>query len=701
MFRRTHNRRATDTAVANKRNSLATLLFAGVWLCAFVRVVNADDEPVYETVVVPQTSPFASSKDEAASATVVTRDRTPRSGESLEQLVSELPGAAVTRMGGMGAMSTLSIRGSTPAQVQVYIDDIPLNLATGGGVDLGFVPVTSVGKVELFKGSSPLAFGSSGIGGILAVYTDTPDHDELRGSLGTGSWGAKNASVSGSAVYPGFRASVSLSAMESVGDYTYESNRGLQLTSDKTVLLSRTNNDLSQFDGSLRLVFPISASRTISFLGSLDHREQGVPGAGLRTTEQTRLELGRATVQLAYESSGDLGTASRVRANLYALRMTSSFHDPIGELGSKRDTDDTNAAIGSTWRVSKSLGSALRFRWLLDLRHEEYLPKDSRKNIRSGPPGTRDYAAVGTEPSYWFVRTDTEVTPSVRLEVSRDVLSDRQLFTDEPTASAPAISWLPVLRISGSQKLGDIVSVRTNLARYVRSPSTTERYGNTGFLLPNPTIKPESGTNLDVGVRFASNRKPIELSIDTAVFASWAEDLIQFVQNSGQGRAYNLASARIVGAEAAINATLHRHLKLFSQVTYSHATDTSGIPAQDGKQLAMRPRTHAYARPELATIGLGASFKIGIYGDVDLSDGAFLDSTNRLPIPTRILLGAGASVSHENSGIRVIFSANNLADVFSYDYLGFPLPGRTLFLSVEWLNPLHADSLKTSNKGVS
>jgi outer membrane cobalamin receptor len=120
-------------------------------------------------VVVAEAGPSRARQDDAASSSVITASRTPRSAEDLPQLLSELPGVSVTRLGGLGSMATLSLRGSSANQVEVYFDGVPLSAASGGGVDIGLIPVVDLDSVEVYRGMSPIGFGSSAIGGIVSL----------------------------------------------------------------------------------------------------------------------------------------------------------------------------------------------------------------------------------------------------------------------------------------------------------------------------------------------------------------------------------------------------------------------------------------------------------------------------------------------------------------------------------------------------
>ena len=56
-------------------------------------------------------------------------------GVDLPLILDQAVGVKTRRYGGLGSFSTVSIRGSTAEQVQVFLDGVSLNQAMGGGVD--------------------------------------------------------------------------------------------------------------------------------------------------------------------------------------------------------------------------------------------------------------------------------------------------------------------------------------------------------------------------------------------------------------------------------------------------------------------------------------------------------------------------------------------------------------------------------------
>ncbi|MFC1526931.1 TonB-dependent receptor plug domain-containing protein, partial [Candidatus Latescibacterota bacterium] len=124
-----------------------------------------------------------------------------RLAASVPELLDQAAGVNIRRQGGLGSFSTISIRGSTAEQVQVYLDGVPLNQASGGGVDFGNLPVSGVESIEVYRGAVPARFGGNSIGGVVHLRTRAATgqaHGLVHAS--TGSFGTRRlgASVGGS-----------------------------------------------------------------------------------------------------------------------------------------------------------------------------------------------------------------------------------------------------------------------------------------------------------------------------------------------------------------------------------------------------------------------------------------------------------------------------------------------------------------------
>ena len=137
--------------------------FAGIsalWLGAGRAVAWADDEVVVESA--PTSAPEALSRADVATAL--------DAGDVLDQLA----GVVVRRLGPPGSRTYVSVRGSSFRQVAVHLDGIPLNPDGSAGIDLSGVPVDQV-DLRLWRTFAPPAYGAPAMGAVLdAVVVDPP-----------------------------------------------------------------------------------------------------------------------------------------------------------------------------------------------------------------------------------------------------------------------------------------------------------------------------------------------------------------------------------------------------------------------------------------------------------------------------------------------------------------------------------------------
>jgi outer membrane cobalamin receptor len=656
--------------------------------------------PALETVVQGSSRPPDQPvEDEAASASVVTRERTPRSAESVEQLLSELPGVTVTRLGGLGSLSTVSLRGSSSNQVAIYLDGVPLHSFTGSGVDLSMLSLGNIERIEVYRGMSPIGFGESALGGVVSITTRVPTENTLSAEAGGGSFATLFGDASGSWVAKPLRLYGGIHFLKAAGDFSYHSDNGTAFDPSDDRIIRRQNNDLAQVDGLVRGVLALPGRRELKASLSVFNRDQGVPGLGLYETREPSLSTVRLLGSVTYESREELGQGGRLRAQLHALRTRQRFRDPQAEVALiPTASRDTTSAIGGTARLSRPLGSRLKWVGVVDGRYEAFEPHDELRND-SSPSIARLHGAAGLEAQAWFPSLKLDVIPSARVELARDTLSRREQSGQAVSAEPPVTRVLPVLRLALIERPMDSLTLRANIGRYARRPSTTELYGNTGFLLGNPALVPESGINADIGAKLSGAHGPLRADLDIATFGARVEELIQFQQNAqGQARAINIGRARVLGVELSALLQAGRHWRLQANGTLTDAQDTSTVAASRGRQLPLRPRFQAYGRLELARVGLGQRLELGAYADADFTGGNYLDPANLVTVPSRFLFGAGFSLFHSSTRLRLVVSAQNLGNSRVNDLAGYPLPGHAFFTTLSWSSTSLAEGKDNNNE---
>jgi len=106
----------------------------------------------------------------ATTVTEVTEeDIKARGAQTVGQALDQLPGVDV-QTGGKG-QSFVRIRGFDQEDVKVLIDGVPAHEAYFGSLDLSLIPVDSIAKITVIKGTSSVLYGANTMGGVINIIT--------------------------------------------------------------------------------------------------------------------------------------------------------------------------------------------------------------------------------------------------------------------------------------------------------------------------------------------------------------------------------------------------------------------------------------------------------------------------------------------------------------------------------------------------
>ena len=131
---------------------------------------------------------------------VVTEDEIADAPEtSVSDILATLPGVTTTATGGVGAQTTLRIRGLGAGYVPVYLDGIDISdpASTGAGYNWGGLTTGGLSRIEVLKGGQSARFGVNAAGGVvnLSSYRPTKDGFSGQSAVEFGSYGTKSASL--------------------------------------------------------------------------------------------------------------------------------------------------------------------------------------------------------------------------------------------------------------------------------------------------------------------------------------------------------------------------------------------------------------------------------------------------------------------------------------------------------------------------
>lgn len=94
----------------------------------------------------------------------------------ISDLLTQTPGVAFSRNGGVGGTTSLRIRGAETDQTVVLIDGVKLNdpSSAGGGYNTGNLLIGDVQRIEILRGAQSTLWGSQAIGGVVSIQTAEP-----------------------------------------------------------------------------------------------------------------------------------------------------------------------------------------------------------------------------------------------------------------------------------------------------------------------------------------------------------------------------------------------------------------------------------------------------------------------------------------------------------------------------------------------
>lgn len=161
---------------------------------------------------------------------------------------------------GVNSLATLSFRGASAAQSQVYWNGVPIQNAASGIADVSLLPVSMMNRVNVVYGSSSALWGSGNVGGALLVDNDLADFtDSLSSRIGlsavAGSFGMYKLSLNGGITTKRLSVDARLLGQTADNDFTYADTKGQQQ--------KMTNAALRNGVGLFQMGYKLSDDQTI------------------------------------------------------------------------------------------------------------------------------------------------------------------------------------------------------------------------------------------------------------------------------------------------------------------------------------------------------------------------------------------------------------------------------------------------------
>lgn len=601
------------------------------------------------------TTPEASSKEPELSIDVVGQRRRelPRSAptykidratierqgaKNVAEVLRNLPGFAINDAGfGADIHTGTYYRGASLNQSVILLNGRPIgsNVNTyHGTTDLNSIPVDLIDRIELSSGASNILYGSEAFGGTINIITRNPkEKPETKVSAEIGSVGRRNYRVSHSG------GNQKTSYQFGIENYSIDNNYAVPVGAANrdpvTGNLTNADTNTTSYYGSItdnindrnRLTVDatkITSRRGLVYFGFPLQRDR---------LDHDALNIGLSwRSQLSPDNSSVLNTTIAYNQDYFNTYGPSDNFSRTGTL----DSTSLNARADHTWQTSP--GNFLR--WGAELNNRQL-----------------DGNALSTVPSRIALndRENRNVLNTALFAVNTWQIND-QLTVDIGARQNFNSQFGSYVNPSAGARwaITPQLAVRANVAGAQRNPGLDQLYlyDTVHGWLPNPNLKPETGTTWTAGLDLALSPSS---TAKVTYFGSSLSDRLGI--QSGQWQ--NIGQVSTNGLEMTFRQQISPQWSAFANYTYTDAQIQTGV--DKGLQLGLLPYS-------VAQIGVGYAsqgWEVNLLANYNSGTrrAFFNDGTTNLDFTDSFInidLNARVPIS-ENIGLN--FALENLADV--------------------------------------
>jgi outer membrane cobalamin receptor len=659
--------------------SVGSRVAGGLALLAWVAIgalgpAVAAHPPLYEFGEIVVTGERTRVVDEVTTVDVVTAEEIERSGaRTVDEAVALLPGLYIRR--GAEGVRLIDVRGLRTRNVLVLLDGVPLNSSFDGLLDPATLPVESIAHIKVTRGASSMLYGPGGNGGVLNIVTRAAGEVGDASVLVEGrSWESLNlrgrASLRRGDLGLVFAGSLyDRDSFELSDDFepTGLEDGGRRLNSDRRDESAFASSTLNLSDDT-RLGVNVnyrSGERGKPPVTEDFRRSEFAPRARFERVDYESISLHAAL-------SHDVGRGTTLRPALYFDRSTEHTE------GFDDGTFSTQRAPGAFREeaTTRTVGGALQLAVRRDRRGLATVALDLREEsweaagfvVARTPGGGPSPSPIRHDRSVSIssIAAEYELTPkgSFAAVVGAGYATQRR----EGVATDDGLSLL----LGATYALGTRSSLRGTVARKIRFPTLRDLYAADRG---NPELDAER--TLDYEVAIERENRTEDLHLELVVFGIEADD---FIRGLPGGILSNLQKTRFRGIEVAARHRLPGETRLHWSYTRLDAENRSSDADVETLQNQPEHKVAVTVERELSTgLRLRGS---ALY----VADNFALSRTR----PTRVMelgdygvLDLSFSQPLSADRLRLTGRLTNLLDEDYSESIGFPSPGRTLFVGIE------------------
>jgi len=429
--------------------------------------------------------------------------------KNLAELLRAQSGVNVDDYGPRGGLKTVSIRGSTAAQVLVLIDGVRQNSARDGVVDLSQIPLSMIDHIEIVRGGESSVYGADAVGGIINIITKKPSGTHLSVGVENGSYLPRYAIrvAEGGTQTPAPASALDLVDTQTAalngstgfgsgglsfgGSFTRAAN-GYVFHDTQYTGAWRKENHAALLSGSGYIGSDLRVGGgTLSTRGTFLYSDAQVPGplSGFALTTHAEQENTAASGTINFDTPHLLTNAMSLKISGYYRFDRLGYQDPSQT--PPEDSAHTTHSAGVTLTQKLTISDAAALIYGADSEYDFVDSTDIGRLHRTSAGG---FAAFPFSPTPLLT-----LTPSIRYDWYSDF--------------SGGVSY----RLGVVYLLGGSSSLKASAGESYRIPTLNDMYWPGPWTPGNPNLGPETAYHADFGYSVRSR----SISLDAAVFGRY------------------------------------------------------------------------------------------------------------------------------------------------------------------------------------
>ncbi|MEM9327903.1 MAG: TonB-dependent receptor [Bacteroidota bacterium] len=587
-----------------------------------VRVHSLGFEGKDQTFTLPQTTDFALKVDLSQTSTQLDEVLVTGASQSLETrklpykaqvvnlealrsqptevstILNQLSGVRVRQQGGAGSEANVMLNGIDGKGVRLFVDGLPVYLL-GPAYSINALSSSIIDRIEVYKGTIPVAFGTDALGGIINVVTRYESAEFLDLSYTVGSWNTHQAS---------FNARKKIGKSEKFfvsmdGAYNYSDNNYWMDDVDVVVddlfntekgRARRFNDQFESFLGKAQFgVRNLSWADELVFLGSFSYVDREWQH-GLRAEqpwgEPTSTQESRNT-SLSWKkySENDKWEATITAGYTYdklhfvdTARRTyfwdQNFVTQINGGETANYSNGTAPVLTTrTWFSRESFSYSLTRQHTLNLTalltndelsiRNEAVPQDVQEGLLPPQKLLKNYTGLALASKLLDGKLTNTVSAKHFYLRSSGVTFRNNIVGPREKNDFSIFGYGDVIQYH----IHPQITLNLGYEFTVRQPDREEIFGNYLTIAPNPNLRPEKSHNVNFGAEFRSATNRFNAGT-TVFYRNTSDRMFLNAVTFGLAQYENLLGTRALGAELHTDYLIMKGLKASVNATYQDIT---------------------------------------------------------------------------------------------------------------------------------